>query len=600
MARVRSWMFALTSFIGFASAFACSEDRDRFEEPPSFPPAGDASQPEVDACVGARRCSRDLTKVLDGCTDEVIETCRPDQGCGNGFCVDACASAELSKGSSGCSFWTLPPTAAPDHGRGACFAAIIANTWQTPVTISAELGAEPLDISQSVYTPHSSNSTTVYQRLEGPLPPGEVAIVFLSQRPPPAIPGDFVGCPTGTVPAVREDPIAHHSGTTRAFHLEVDAPVTAYSIFPYGGAISDVPTATLLLPVSAWSTSYVAITSAPQIGLNARRIVQLVANEDDTEVAMTPKVDVEDGLDIVGTARGVKKSWKLSRGQVLQFIQHDDLGGSAIETSKPIGLFGGAECTNIPANVTACDTLQQQIPPLAQWGHEYALVPYRPRIGSGTGTEVSTFEEVPYSLVGAAAGTILTYDPVRPLGAPEKLGPGEVVDFTSKELVVVKSQDADHPFHANVYMTGDTFYGRPGAPTTTGDPDFVNLVPSDQFLDHYVFFTDHTYADTTLTIVRRKDAQGVFLPVHLDCAGEIADFRPLGSSGEYEYAWVLMTKRFRPQKFGSSECGYGRHEARSDGPFSVMVWGTDSSASYGYAGGAGSRPLNQVKLPGVN
>jgi hypothetical protein len=44
-------------------------------------------------------------------------------------------------------------------------------------------------------------------------------------------------------------------------------------------------------------------------------------------------------------------------------------------------------------------------------------------------------------------------------------------------------------------------------------------------------------------------------------------------------------------------CGYGRHEAKSDGPFSLTVWGTDKNASYGYAGGTGLRPLTKIEIP---
>ena len=42
----------------------------------------------------------------------------------------------------------------------------------------------------------------------------------------------------GTVAAVKVDPIKHGTTKTRAFHLVTDAPVAAYSIFPYGGAES--------------------------------------------------------------------------------------------------------------------------------------------------------------------------------------------------------------------------------------------------------------------------------------------------------------------------------------------------------------------------
>ena len=125
-------------------------------------------------------CSRDLKQVLDGCGgDSVIEQCNADQGCGNtGKCVDACTAAAQTKGSAGCDFWTVPPVAG--SYRGSCFAAMIANTWDRPVTVRAALGNDPLDISASVYTVTRTDRNPVYTQLKGPIPPGEVGVIFLS------------------------------------------------------------------------------------------------------------------------------------------------------------------------------------------------------------------------------------------------------------------------------------------------------------------------------------------------------------------------------------------------------------------------------------
>ncbi len=60
---------------------------------------------------------------------------------------------------------------------------------------------------------------------------------------------------------------------------------------------------------------------------------------------------------------------------------------------------------------------------------------------------------------------------------------------------------------------------------------------------------------------------------------------------------MQLTDGFRPQTFGTSSCGYGRHEAKSEGPFSVTVWGMGKAASYGYPAGQGLRPVNAVKVP---
>ncbi len=571
---------------------ACSSDKPGFNPDDKSEFVVDASTPPPPEECSMVRCSRDLKRVVNGCDEtKVVKECATGLGCAEGACIeDACRSAELAKGSVGCSFYTLPPVDRI-YGSDQCFAAIIANTWDLPVTVTAELGSEPLDISKSIYTAENENGSTVHRPLVGPIPPGAVAVVVLSQGPG----SDSTGvCPKEVVPAFQEDPLIRFSGYTRSFRLNTSLPVSAYSIYPYGGAATWIPTATLLLPTSAWSTNYIAIDGWPGIQNYQKQFYQIIAQEDDTEVRMRPVANIVNGEDFVGAGAGQTQAWKLSRGQVLQLTQFQSLAGSPIESTKPIGLFGGTQCNRIPAeSVDFCDTLQQQIPPLAQWGSEYALVPYRSRLDEGAGQgPVSAYEEVPYRLVGAVGGTKLTYDPFTPNGAPETLEAGQVVSFTTSRILSVKSQDKDHPFYAAVYMTGSTRYGT----QVFGDPDFVNIVPSDQFLDRYVFFTDYSYPNTSVTLVRKKTSTG-FKPVELGCAGEITGWQPLGARGEYEYAFVQMTRYFQLEKFGESSCGYGRHEAKSEGPFSLTVWGIGLTASYGYPGGMGLRPVNSVEVP---
>ena len=408
------------------------------------------------------KCSRDLKRVVSGCDESVVvKECATGLGCAEGACIeDACQSAELAKGSVGCSFYTLPP-AERVNGSDQCFAAMLANTWDLPVNVTAELGSQTIDISRSIYTAEQDGAVTIHKPLQGPIPPGAVAVIFLSQGQG----SDPAGlCPPEVVPAFGDDPNIGFTGMTRAFRLNTNLPVTAYSIYPYGGARTYIPSATLLLPTSAWSTNYLAVDGWP----------------------------------------------------------------GALRQQKPFLQIGGTQCPTIPSGVCCCDTLQQQIPPLSQWGREYALVPYPARLvgGAGEGAALARDKD-PYRIVGAVDGTKLTYDPEVPSGAPETLAAGRVVSFMTNRFVTVKSQDEAHPFYASVYMTSMTYNGN----GTIGDPDFVNIVPSDQFLDRYVFSADYSYPKTSITLVRKKTANG-FKPVELACAGVLNGWQALDSKGE--------------------------------------------------------------------
>ncbi len=577
------------------SIYACSGGRGKFDNGPDLlPPEPEAGAPEAAGPTCGIHCSRDMKQVLDGCAgDSVIEQCNADQGCGSsGKCVDACTAAAETKGSAGCDFWTVPPVVG--SYRGSCLAVMIANTWDRAVNLTGGWGDQDLDISGATYVAdRQGEEDPVYTLLEGPLPVGKVGIVFLAHD---VTRSSAIKCPIGVKPALHTDAIRLGTARSKAFHLKSDAPVSAYSIYPYGGAQSYVPAGTLLLPASSWTQSYVAVSPSSFGTVREQRSLQIIANEDDTKVSMRPTVDVVAGSGVPGVAAGATQTWTLAKGEVIQFFQITNMTGSAIESTKPVAVFGGAESTGIPGGAAYNDALHQQIPPLSEWGTEYAVVPYKPRIRSFSS---DVREKVPYTIVGAVDGTVLTYDPSTPRDAPETLGAGESVSFMTDEIFVVRSQDAKHPFHVNVYMTGAAYPGSelPGGGLVLGDPEFVNIPPTDQYLDRYVFFTDFTFQDTTLTVVRRRTATG-FVPVELECAGEITGFMPLGSNGEYEYAWVQLTTSFLGEKFAKGTCNYGRQEAHSTGPFAITVWGLGQQASYGYVGGIGLRPINDVPLPG--
>jgi hypothetical protein len=211
-------------------------------------------------------------------------------------------------------------------------------------------------------------------------------------------------------------------------------------------------------------------------------------------------------------------------------------------------------------------------------------------------------------------GTTLTYEPSTPPGAPTTLNLGELAEFEASGPFVVRSQDSSHPFYMAAYMVGAGMYdpaeeddGGSGLPEDgRGDAEFVNVIPPDEFLQSYVFFTDPTYPETNLVIVRAKGPLG-FENVALDCVGTLSGWNPVGTSGVYEYTlFDLSTGDFA----ANGHCNNGRHVIKSTAGFGVTVWGWGSPAtgnrtsglytqyaSYAYPAGASVAPINQVVVP---
>jgi len=575
-------------------------------------------QPTIDASFNDSQapviinCSADLHNVLDD-QGNVVMTCPPDQGCGpNGTCIPACDSATANKSTIGCEYFSVDPDLVKP-AQGACFAAYVANTWTTPVTLTADLAGTVLDPTQFAYLPSGTGENLSYAPLTGgQIQPGEVAILFLAHVSPSDDTNIDIPCPTGITPAVTLDAAVHGTGYGTAFHITTSAPTVAYDILPYGGGNAAATSATLLLPTSVWDTNYVAVNAyfptsykgnAAMLDPNAAPSMDIVAQQDATHVTIKPSANIEAGNGIAWSAQGMPQTFTLNKGQVLQITQPNELTGSPIQSDKPIGVWGAASQLTVEASTCCAESAHQQIPPVSAIGNEYAAVKYRDRYTASP-------ELVSWRLVGLVNGTTLQWDGPQPQGAPSTLNLGDYVEIISGSNFVVRSQDAAHPFYMSGHMTGCTTYAVGGMFTSDcrGDAEYVNVVPGTQYLSSYTFFTDPTYPEVNLVVVRAQGKAG-FADVTLDCLGTLTGWQPVGSGASYEFTRVdLSTGNFQ----GVGTCDNGRHQMSSTAPFNVTVWGWGSAAtggaynapdfpgfytqavSYAYPVGMSVKPINDV------
>jgi IgGFc binding protein len=570
-------------FVGGASlvvAVACGRDRAPLESQKYFAEA-EGGGPQCFA-----QCSIDGRSSIEVCDGKVVNTvaCAAELACGGGVCQEPCTAAKADRSSNGCEFYIHPPRYQHQY-KNSCYAAFVVNTSNQDANVVLEHEGKPLDISHAVFRTTPGSAELVAH--SGPLAPGEGAILFVSDRDrtgePPVVPtlGDpDIPCPDGVVPASHADVVSDGTGMGVSFHVTSNVPVSLASIFPFSGAGSFLPTATLHLPVSAWANEHILVNGWER-GPWGSPGALIVASEDDTEVTLVPKVPLQNGANVVGVPAGTPAKFRLGKGQNLQLVQAEELTGSIVTSNKPVSTYGGHGCATIPSDVDACDIITQQIPAVEQWGSEYVGVGYRPRLGND-------HEAVRYRIVAAQDGTRLDYDPPEPpAGAPVTLSAGESKIFVSgtSDAFVVRTQDSDHPIYLAAYMGGGS------EQAGTGDPEFMNIVPAKQYLNSYAFYADPTYRETSLVIVRAK-SEDVFHDVWLDCAGTLTDFRPIGTRGEYEFRRVdLSRKGQQGESFDGGACKVGMQRMRSDGPFSAAVWGWGSYTSYAFAGGMALRKL---------
>jgi len=589
-------------FIVSAGWFGCSSDRATFKEsgPQEFD-TPDAAADEPDACT-AVSCSRDLRSVLD-CNGNIARTCPPDLACGNGNCVSPCDAAAINEGSVGCSF-TVPGPNTKVHARGSCYAFFVANNWTSPATLRFEADGKEQSLDGAVWIPTVKDDVVTYTKLDGPIPPGGGAVVFVSNEETGAI--YWTSCPAFVKPIFDKEQGIYGTGKGSATLVSSDVPVSMYSMYPYGGASSVVPSAMLLFPTSSFRKNYMVVgawgeksdgfgrgmlpNASPPLTQAGLPTLQIVAAEDDTSIDVRPNVDIIGGNGVSAGRRNAVTTYKLQRGEVLQLMQDNELVGSVIDATKPVGVFGGHTCMFVPSDVMACDLENNQIPPISAWGSEYAVLPAPNRVDLYSQGAEKARDPSPIRIVAAADDTQLVYEPAQPEGAPSTLSRGQLGVFFADRPFVVRSQDSDHPLYVASVMTGAATV----LSTAMGDPEVAMATPTDQWLDSYGFFTDYTYSLSEVFVTRRK-VGGTFHDVELDCAGTLTGWKSI--TDDFEWTYVELTRNGKPRTYPAGTCTDGAHRIWSDGPFAMTVWGLARYASYAYPGGTGLRPVTNLHVP---
>jgi hypothetical protein len=481
--------------------------------------------------------------------------------------------------------------------RGPCFAVMVANNSDVSASLTLTRGETSYDALGHARIPNGLGATLTYDPVPADgVPPHQVAILFLSHRPGViTFFGGSLECPAE--PAVLEDTAADSSDLGVAFELTSDVPISLYDIVPYGGALSYLPSASLIFPSTAWGVNYLALAAHAS---SMQEWILFAAREDATHVSILTSTSSAASATVSVPTPGVTETYTLNRGEYVQLASAGaaDYSGAILESDKPVGVYTGD--TYLTVATADCpsggpqDSTHQQIPPIKALGVEY--------VGAGIPTRLASLQEesVLYRVTGVADGTTLAWEPAAPAGAPASVNRGQVVEFQTRDRFAVSSQDDDHPFSLTQYMSGDItaslggcFDGGWYCGSGLGDTDWIVLVPPAQFFNSYTFFTDPTYGVTAVALVRVAGESG-FADVEIACHGIVDGWTPLGDDGTYEIAHVTL---YRGGIDEVADCETSQHSAWSELPFGLTVWGTDHDASYGYAAGGGAAEINDVEIP---
>jgi hypothetical protein len=236
----------------------------------------------------------------------------------------------------------------------------------------------------------------------------------------------------------------------KGIHITSDNPITVYGMSE-NYATSD---AYLALPVDALGTNYLVMSYTYNVLPSQMTIV---ASEDNTAVTITPTASGG------GFTAGVPGNVVLNEGQTLN-LKSNDYTGSLVVSDKPVSVFGGVECVNVPTGVGACDFIVEQMTPTSSWGQSFVTIPLATRSAGDIFRFMAKDNATQVSVNG---------------GVVANLNQGQYYE-TSLASGTYNRITANKPILVGQYCKGSSADG------ATADPFFALVPPDEQFLNNYV------------------------------------------------------------------------------------------------------------------
>jgi hypothetical protein len=377
--------------------------------------------------------------------------------------------------------------------------------------------------------------------------------------------------------------------TYNTYRIESTSPVTAHQFNPEQNVDVYSNDASLLLPIRSLGTEYIIlgwpteVQNIPIVGprplLSNVTIASAGTGVTEVTILAPSGAAIAAGPGFDTLAAGATRTVELQPGQVLSLtttqVDEADMTGMEIFANRPIAVFSGSECANIPLGNQYCDHIEEQNVPVTAWGSEYVAAKFEPR-----GNEPDL-----YRIIAENDGTVITTTPPQPGANNVTVQRGEAIEFESTESFVVSGTGR---IAVAQYMVGSAYPGPENGCTRDpdsinpqtcaipgnfaciqesgiGDPAILMLVPDSQLRSDYVYLTPADYMEDYVSIVYEGD-----VTFTLDGAAVTSSGTPIGSTGRR----VLRL----PMEDGA-------HRIEGTAPFALYVYGYDCDVSYAYAGG---------------
>ena len=273
-------------------------------------------------------------------------------------------------------------------------------------------------------------------------------------------------------------------------------------------------------------------------------------------------------------------------------VRGGDISGVRIIANKPVSVFSGHECANIPINSAPCDVLIEQLQLIDTWGTEAVTVPLRTRSGDVLkmfASQDSTTVNVTYTDI--SSGTVTTdsftldRNGFRELGGTSTGAAGAIGDFA-----LIQSNNPIAVFQFSRSFTTDN--------VIVSDPFMLSVPSCEQYRDSYAV-APAPFNETTIG----------------DVAGRVAyvNYTNIAVPAEYFNASLITinnspanASEFRPiRRADNSIWGYGAQLLLDEGAqvirhqdpnaaLLVIIYGFSNQQSWGTIGGISFCKLKSI------
>ncbi len=561
------------------------------------------------------------------------DPCEEGETCEAGACLDRCGIAELTDDYVGCEYWAVEldnrllhsdrdgmPTVEPEHRPP--FAVVLANV-ETDVVAEVTVRGPDGELAETVpareVRSHRTNPGTEYTTVYSETVDGAGNRI----GDPHVGPIENIELPPGATLTLllpnKDIPFGETTVTPTAYRVQSSQPVVAYQFNPFCCNYNYTNDAALLLPSSALTENYMMQAPAVWAGESMASLEQpysptlaIVAMEDNTSVEVqlraSPDPDQSfdeqlypvrpgdgisgpDGAGLMQVTLDAHEVFNVAAGGRRPAV---DITGTRVTADKPVAVFGGHTCTNVPFTRSACDHVESQLFPLETWGTRFVVTPHKlrnPEPGSGSAegtywkfvarddnTTINATIPITPGQVLPPAGEAVPHCAdyaTDPDTGTFHLDEGQYCEFGTRDIFEVQ---ASRPISIAGFMSGqNTVFDQVNWGDHAGDPSMFLVPPEDQYRISYTFLVPPTYHSNYITVV---------IPPGFDVVLNDEAVDPMEHDYEMTQNGTMLMSHI--------EVDPGPHYIRASIPFGLIVYAFDNYVSYSYTGGLDLTKLNPL------